>query len=58
MGFDTFDGFCVWIPDHSIVIGGHGDGASGAGGDFEPVVAGTFDPVFDGLIYGLSGCGV
>ena len=50
MGFDTFDGFCVWIPDHGVVVGGHGDGASGAGGDFEPVVAGTFDPVFDGLM--------
>ncbi len=58
MGLGAFDGFCEWVPGHSVVVGGHGDGASGAGGDFDPVVAGAFDPVFDGLVDGLVGGGV
>jgi len=40
------------------VVGGHGESASGVGGDFEPVVAGPFDPVFDGLVDGLMSSGV
>ena len=58
VGFDAFDGVGGGVPDHGVVVGGHGDGASGLGGDFEPVVARPFYTVFDGLMYGLIGGGV
>ena len=58
MGFGAFDGLGGGVPGHGVVVGGHGDGASGVGGEFEPMVAFAFDPVFDGLEYGLVGGGV
>ena len=58
MGFGAFDGVGGGVPDHGVVVGGHGDGAAGQGGDFEPVVTVAFDPVFDGLVDGLMGGGV
>lgn len=53
VGFDAFDGLRGWVPDHGIVIWGHGDGASGECSDLEPVAACAFNPVFNGLIDGL-----
>ena len=58
VGFDAFDGLGGGVPDHGVVVGGHGDGASGVGCDCEPVVAGAFDPMFDGLEDGVTGGGV
>ena len=58
MGFFAFECVGYRVPGHGVVIWGHGDGATGQGGDFEPVVTGPFDPVVDGLVDGVMGSGV